>query len=75
MLTIHNVIISFRCPNMLKDRLIEYAEKNNLHVSTVIRSACIDFMNRDYLFGQAEIQRLIRSEIDLDESRRNGVTI
>ena len=36
---IQNTFIGFRCPNTLKDRLAEYANDNNLHVSQVIRQA------------------------------------
>jgi hypothetical protein len=36
---IQNTFIGFRCPNTLKEKLIDYAEKNNIHVSKVIRQA------------------------------------
>ena len=37
---IYNETITFRCPNVLKERLIEFGSDNDLHVSAVIRRAC-----------------------------------
>ena len=41
---IQNTNVAFRCPNDLKERLEAFAESNNLHVSSVIRSACSDWL-------------------------------
>ena len=41
---IQNSNVAFRCPSDLKERLEAYAEGNHLHVSSVIRSACSDFL-------------------------------
>lgn len=43
---IQNTNIAFRCPNDLKERLEEFAVRKNLHVSSVIRSACSDWLKR-----------------------------
>ena len=41
---IQNANVAFRCPSDLKERLEAFAESNNLHVSSVIRSACSDWL-------------------------------
>ncbi len=41
---IQNTNVAFRCPSDLKERLEAYAEGNHLHVSSVIRSACSDWL-------------------------------
>ena len=41
---IQNTNMAFRCPSELKERLEAYAETKNLHVSSVIRSACSDWL-------------------------------
>jgi antitoxin component of RelBE/YafQ-DinJ toxin-antitoxin module len=33
--------VSFRCPDVLRERLQQYAAKNGLHLSQVIRLACV----------------------------------
>lgn len=44
--TIHNEVISFRCPNVLKERLQLYGDENDLRLSQVIRRACADFVRQ-----------------------------
>lgn len=46
---IQNSNVAFRCPSDLKERLEAYAEGNHLHVSSVIRSACSDWLKRKEL--------------------------
>ena len=46
---IQNSNVAFRCPSDLKQRLEAYAEGNHLHVSSVIRSACSDYLKRKEL--------------------------
>ncbi len=41
---IQNKNMAFRCPSDLKERLECYAEKNNQHVSSIIRSACSEWL-------------------------------
>lgn len=41
---IQNSNVAFRCPSDLKERLEAFAEGNHLHVSSVIRSACSDYL-------------------------------
>jgi hypothetical protein len=41
---IQNTNVAFRCPSDLKERLEAYAVGNHLHVSSVIRSACSDWL-------------------------------
>ena len=49
MRTIQNSNVAFRCPSDLKERLETFAEGNHLHVSSVIRSACSDYLKRKEL--------------------------
>ena len=49
MRTIQNSNVAFRCPSDLKERLEAFAESNHLHVSSVIRSACSDYLKRKEL--------------------------
>ena len=46
---IQNSNVAFRCPSDLKERLEAFAEGNHLHVSSVIRSACSDYLKRKEL--------------------------
>jgi len=41
---IQNSNVAFRCPSDLKERLEAFAVGNHLHVSSVIRSACSDYL-------------------------------
>lgn len=43
---IQNTNMAFRCPNDLKERLESYAKKQKLHVSSIIRSACSDWLKQ-----------------------------
>ncbi len=55
---IQNTNLAFRCPSDLKERLESYAERENLHVSSVIRSACSDWLRsaeRDALREDEEL--------------------
>ena len=49
MRTIQNSNVALRCPSDLKERLEAFAEGNHLHVSSVIRSACSDYLKRKEL--------------------------
>ena len=44
---IHNQNVAFRCPNTLKEKLQTYAEENDLRVSAVIRTACVEWLKRE----------------------------
>ena len=46
---IQNTNMAFRCPSDLKERLESYAVEQSLHVSSVIRSACSDWLKRKEL--------------------------
>ncbi len=41
-----NVIVCFRIPESLRDRLKKYADDNEKHLSAIIRMACSDFLKR-----------------------------
>jgi hypothetical protein len=41
---IQNENVAFRCPNTLKEKLQKYAEENDLRVSAVIRTACVEWL-------------------------------
>lgn len=41
---IQNELINFRCPNVMKDRLIAYGEKHDMHISQVVREACNELL-------------------------------
>ena len=49
---IQNTNIVFRCPNILKERMIALAEANEQHLSSLIRSACVEMLKR-HSVGQA----------------------
>jgi hypothetical protein len=46
---IQNKNMAFRCPSDLRERLEAYADGNHLHLSSVIRSACSDWLKRKEL--------------------------
>lgn len=46
MKTIKNEVVTFRCTNDLKDRIIEYGYDNELDMSEVIRRACNALVKR-----------------------------
>lgn len=43
---IQNTNVAFRCPNDLKERLELFAVRKNLHLSSIIRSACSDWLKQ-----------------------------
>jgi predicted transcriptional regulator len=57
---IQNTNMAFRCPSDLKERLEGYADKNNLHVSSIIRSACSDWLNREDIAAIATEEELFQ---------------
>ena len=71
---IQNTNMAFRCPNELKERLESYAEEQSLHVSSIIRSACSDWLKRKELerFGVEEDARfgaLVKEMMKYDGGR------
>ncbi len=44
---IQNENMAFRLPNTLKEKLIAYADENELHVAAVIRKACSAFLKQE----------------------------
>ncbi len=52
---IQNTNMAFRCPSDLKERLEQFAMKKNSHVSSIIRSACSDWLKqKEWELAQAE---------------------
>ena len=45
---IQNENVAFRCPNTLKEKLQRYAEENDLRMSAVVRTACVDYLRKEY---------------------------
>ena len=43
---IQNEMLAFRCPNTLKERLIEIAMISDMHLSQLVRQACAEFVQR-----------------------------
>ena len=43
---IHNTVLAFRCTNDLRDRLQQVAIDNDMHVSQVVRRACVELLQR-----------------------------
>lgn len=41
---IHNQFVGFRCPNVLRQTLEEIAVDNDMHLSQVIRVACMNLV-------------------------------
>lgn len=63
---IQNENMAFRLPNTLKEKLVAYADENELHVAAVVRSACSAFLK------QKESDRLRERnfrEADYEKSR------
>ena len=60
---IQNENVAFRCPNTLKEKLQKYEEENDLRVSAVIRTACVEYIRKEQSgiqlidFGRKEIAR------------------
>jgi predicted transcriptional regulator len=44
---IQNSNLAFRCPANLKKKLEAYAEETDLHVSAILRAACIALLQRE----------------------------
>jgi len=73
MRVIQNENVAFRCPNTLKEQLSQYADRNDLHVSAVIRSACSQMLKRERLSKSIAIERLIEDhDVELDAFRSKG---
>jgi hypothetical protein len=55
MRVIQNSNLAFRCPNSLKQKLVIHAEQSDVHVSELVRTACIDLLKREapHLFPDA----------------------
>ena len=43
---IQNEMLAFRCPNTLKERLIEIAMGSDMHLSQLVRQACAELVHR-----------------------------
>jgi hypothetical protein len=44
---IHNQNVAFRCPAGLKAKMKAFAEANDQHLSSFIRSACVEVLRRE----------------------------
>ena len=55
MSNIHNSNIVFRCPISLKAKMRAFAEANDQHLSSFIRSACVDALRREMPSYQTKI--------------------
>ena len=44
---IQNENMAFRLPNTLKEKLVAYADENELHVAAVVRNACSRFLKQE----------------------------
>ena len=62
MSNIHNSNIVFRCPISLKAKMRAFAESNDQHLSSFIRSACVDALRRE----MPSYQTNIPSEADIE---------
>lgn len=49
---IQNEMLAFRCPNTLKERLIEIAMGSDMHLSQLVRQACAEFVQRRSQTGE-----------------------
>jgi hypothetical protein len=47
MRVIQNSNLAFRCPEHLRRKLTVYAEETNLHVSALVRNACLELLKRE----------------------------
>jgi hypothetical protein len=52
MRVIQNEMVAFRCPNTLKERLNEIALASDMHVSQLVRIACIELVSRRSATGK-----------------------
>ena len=44
---IQNSNLAFRCPDNLKKKLEAYAEETDVHVSAIVRTACIALLKKE----------------------------
>ena len=44
---IQNSNLAFRCPDNLKKKLEAYAEETDVHVSAIVRTACIALLKQE----------------------------
>jgi len=44
---IQNSNLAFRCPGSLKKKLEAYAEETDVHVSAIVRTACIALLKQE----------------------------
>jgi len=51
---IQNSNLAFRCPDNLKKKLEAYAEETDVHVSAIVRTACITLLKQEapHLFSK-----------------------
>jgi predicted transcriptional regulator len=51
---IQNSNLAFRCPDNLKKKLEAYAEETDVHVSAIVRTACIALLKQEapHLFSK-----------------------
>jgi predicted transcriptional regulator len=51
---IQNSNLAFRCPDNLKKKLEAYAEETDVHVSAIVRTACIALLKQEapHLFAK-----------------------
>ena len=71
---IQNTNMAFRCPGDLKERLESYAKEQHLHVSSIIRSACSDWLKRKELERldaeeDARLSALVKEMMNYDGGR------
>ena len=43
-----NENVAFRCPALLKAKMMAFAEANDQHLSSFIRSACVEALRRQF---------------------------
>lgn len=62
-----NTNVVFRCPASLKAKMKAFAEANDSHLSTFIRSACIEVLRREMPSSYPEIPTTADIEKRLEE--------
>jgi hypothetical protein len=63
MRVIQNDVLAFRCSGKLKKQLNEIAVSSDLHVSQLVRMACVEFVNRSSETGK-NARQAMQSVID-----------
>lgn len=58
-----NTNVVFRCPVRFKAKMRAFAEANDQHLSSFIRSACSEVLKRE----MADYQSIIPSETDIEK--------